>query len=91
MLSRLKKKLSNVRLVDQPAQLILERIDNNALGEVRIFFPDRGLEAPLQTAIDSARFLHFFTKTGAYRNRRLATDWASRRVDGKTLHRKSWI
>ena len=41
MLSRLaKNQLSNVRLVDQPAQLILAQVDDDSLAEVRIFFPD---------------------------------------------------
>ena len=41
MLSRLaKNQLSNVRLVDQPAQVILAQLDNDSLAEVRIFFPD---------------------------------------------------
>ena len=41
MLSRLaKNQLSNVRLVDEPAQVILAQLDNDSLAEVRIFFPD---------------------------------------------------
>ena len=41
MLSRLaKNQLSNVRLVDEPAQVILAQLDNESLAEVRIFFPD---------------------------------------------------
>lgn len=41
MLSRLdKNELGNVRLVDQPAQLLLEELAGYCLAEVRIFFPD---------------------------------------------------
>ena len=41
MLSRLaKNQLSNVRLVDEPAQGILAQLDSDSLAEVRIFFPD---------------------------------------------------
>ena len=41
MLSRLaRNQLSNVRLVDVPAQVILAQLDNDSLAEVRIFFPD---------------------------------------------------
>ena len=79
MLSRLKKKkLSNVRLVDQPAQLILEQIDNNALGEVRIFFPDPWpKKRHYKRRLIQPEFLHLLhqklTPTGIVR---LATDWA---------------
>ena len=79
MLSRLKKKkLSNVRLVDQPAQLILEQIDNNALAEVRIFFPDPWpKKRHYKRRLIQSEFLHLLHQklapTGIVR---LATDWA---------------
>ena len=79
MLSRLKKKkLSNVRLVDQPAQLILQQIDNNALAEVRIFFPDPWpKKRHYKRRLIQPEFLHLLHQklapTGIVR---LATDWA---------------
>ena len=79
MLSRLeKKKLSNVRLVDQPAQLILKQIDNNALAEVRIFFPDPWpKKRHYKRRLIQPELLHLLHQklapTGIVR---LATDWA---------------
>lgn len=79
MLSRLKKKkLSNVRLVDQPAQLILEQIDNNALAEVRIFFPDPWpKKRHYKRRLIQPEFLHLLhQKLAPAGIVRLATDWA---------------
>jgi tRNA (guanine-N7-)-methyltransferase len=79
MLSRLKKlEIENVRLVDQPAQLLLEQIADESLSEVRIFFPDpwpkkrhhkRRLIQP-----DFLEQLHQKILAGGIV--RLATDWA---------------
>lgn len=79
MLSRLKKmQLTNVRLVDEPAQRLLQQVTNNSLGEVRIFFPDpwpkkrhhkRRLIQP-----DFLQLLHGKMLEGGVV--RLATDWA---------------
>ena len=79
MLSRLKKLgIENVRLVDQPAQLLLEQVADESLSEVRIFFPDpwpkkrhhkRRLIQP-----DFLEQLHQKIHAGGIV--RLATDWA---------------
>ena len=80
MLSRLQKlEIANVRLVDQPAQLLLQRVSDESLSEVRIFFPDpwpkkrhhkRRLIQP-----DFLEQLHQKVHTGGIV--RLATDWAA--------------
>ena len=79
MLSRLEKnELSNVRLVDQPAQLILDQIDNNALAEVRIFFPDPWpKKRHYKRRLIQPEFLHLLhQKLAPAGIVRLATDWA---------------
>lgn len=80
MLSRLQKlEIANVRLVDQPAQLLLQQVSDESLSEVRIFFPDpwpkkrhhkRRLIQP-----DFLEQLHQKVHTGGIV--RLATDWAA--------------
>lgn len=80
MLSRLQKlEIANVRLVDQPAQLLLQQVSDESLSEVRIFFPDpwpkkrhhkRRLIQP-----DFLKQLHQKVHTGGIV--RLATDWAA--------------
>ena len=80
MLSRLKTQgIANVRLVDQPAQLLLQQLTDESLSEVRIFFPDpwpkkrhhkRRLIQP-----DFLEQLHQKILTGG--TVRLATDWAA--------------
>ena len=80
MLSRLKTLgIANVRLVDQPAQLLLQQLTDESLSEVRIFFPDpwpkkrhhkRRLIQP-----DFLEQLHQKLLTGG--TVRLATDWAA--------------
>ena len=80
MLSRLQKlEIANVRLVGQPAQLLLQQVSDESLSEVRIFFPDpwpkkrhhkRRLIQP-----DFLEQLHQKVHTGGIV--RLATDWAA--------------
>ena len=80
MLSRLQKlEIANVRLVDQPAQLLLQQVSDESMSEVRIFFPDpwpkkrhhkRRLIQP-----DFLEQLHQKVHTGGIV--RLATDWAA--------------
>ena len=80
MLARLQKlEIANVRLVDQPAQLLLQQVSDESLSEVRIFFPDpwpkkrhhkRRLIQP-----DFLEQLHQKVHTGGIV--RLATDWAA--------------
>ena len=80
MLSRLQKlEIANVRLVDQPAQLLLQQVSDESMSEVRIFFPDpwpkkrhhkRRLIQP-----DFLEQLHQKVHTGDIV--RLATDWAA--------------
>ena len=80
MLSRLQKlEIANVRLVDQPAQLLLQQVSDESLSEVRIFFPDpwpkkrhhkRRLIQP-----DFLEQLHQKVHSGGIV--RLATDWAA--------------
>lgn len=80
MLSRLQKlEIANVRLVDQPAQLLLQQVSDESLSEVRIFFPDpwpkkrhhkRRLIQP-----DFLEQLHQKVHTGGIVL--LATDWAA--------------
>ena len=80
MLSRLKSLgIANVRLVDQPAQRLLQQLTDESLSEVRIFFPDpwpkkrhhkRRLIQP-----DFLEQLHQKIHTGG--TVRLATDWAA--------------
>ena len=79
MLSRLhKQNLENIRLVDQPAQLLLERLPQQCIDEVRIFCPDpwpkkrhskRRLIQP-----EFLQQLHGALKVDGLV--RLATDWA---------------
>lgn len=79
MLSRLQKlQLDNVRLVDQPAQLLLQRLPAQRIDEVRIFFPDpwpkkrhfkRRLIQP-----EFLQQLHDTVRPGGLVH--LATDWA---------------
>ena len=79
MLTRLhSRQLTNVGLIDQPAQQVLAALPEHGLDEVRIFFPDpwpkkrhfkRRLIQP-----DFLAQLHRVTKPGAFV--RLATDWA---------------
>ena len=80
MLARLQKlEIANVRLVDQPAQLLLQQVSDESLSEVRIFFPDpwpkkrhhkRRLIQP-----DFLEQLHQKVHSGGIV--RLATDWAA--------------
>ena len=73
MLSRLKKKLSNVRLVDCSLPSLYWSRSITTLWEKYIFSSGPvAQEAPLQTAIDSARvFALTSPKTDAYRNRQI--------------------
>jgi tRNA (guanine-N7-)-methyltransferase len=79
LLSRLENlQITNVRLVDQPAQRLFAQLDEGSLSQVRIFFPDpwpkkrhhkRRLIQP-----DFLQQLHRCMHNGAIV--RLATDWA---------------
>lgn len=79
MLSRLQKKnLQNVGLVDEPAQLLFERLPQQSIDEVRIFFPDPWpKKRHFKRRLIQPEFLHQLH--GAMKNHglvRLATDWA---------------
>jgi tRNA (guanine-N7-)-methyltransferase len=79
MLSRLQKKnLENVRLVDEPAQLLLERLPRQCIDEVRIFFPDPWpKKRHFKRRLIQPAFLNQLH--GALKNHGvvwLATDWA---------------
>lgn len=79
MLSRLqKKKLQNIGLVDEPAQLLLERLPEQSVDEVRIFFPDPWpKKRHFKRRLIQPQFLqqlHGAMKAGGLV--RLATDWA---------------
>lgn len=79
MLSRLQKKnFDNVRLVDEPAQLLLERLPEQSIDEVRIFFPDPWpKKRHFKRRLIQPEFLQQLH--GAMKHHglvRLATDWA---------------
>ena len=79
MLSRLQKKsLDNVGLVDEPAQLLLERLPEQSIDEVRIFFPDPWpKKRHFKRRLIQPEFLQQLH--GAMKDHglvRLATDWA---------------
>jgi tRNA (guanine-N7-)-methyltransferase len=79
MLSRLQKRnLDNVGLVDEPAQLLLERLPEQSIDEVRIFFPDPWpKKRHFKRRLIQPEFLQQLH--GAMKHHglvRLATDWA---------------
>jgi tRNA (guanine-N7-)-methyltransferase len=79
MLSRLKKLgIENVRLVDQPAQLLLQQVSDESLSEVRIFFPDPWpKKRHHKRRLIQPEFLEqLHQKMHAGGIVRLATDWA---------------
>ena len=79
MLSRLKKLgIENVRLVDQPAQLLLQLVSDESLSEVRIFFPDPWpKKRHHKRRLIQPEFLEqLHQKMHAGGIVRLATDWA---------------
>ena len=79
MLSRLKKLgIENVRLVDQPAQLLLQQVSDESLSEVRIFFPDPWpKKRHHKRRLIQPEFLEqLYQKIHAEGVVRLATDWA---------------
>ena len=79
LLSRLERQqIANVRLVDEPAQRLLEQLDNKSLAEVRIFFPDpwpkKRHHKRRLIQREFLRRLHCRMQVGGIV--RLATDWA---------------
>ncbi|NCF45105.1 MAG: tRNA (guanosine(46)-N7)-methyltransferase TrmB, partial [Proteobacteria bacterium] len=79
MLSRLEKnELLNVRLVDQPAQLLLEELADRCLAEVRIFFPDPWPKKRhhKRRLIQPQFLLQLYRRMQVGGIVRLATDWA---------------
>ena len=80
MLSRLKSQgIANVRLVDQPAQRLLQQLTDESLSEVRIFFPDPWpKKRHYKRRLIQPEFLEqLHKKIHAGGTVRLATDWAA--------------